>query len=126
MVVWMEGMGGEDEVSEEEIQAAEEVLNSYLAERQGPGDHKGSPLLWTMKGSRDEREYRVPTERVVGLAWRCIQCDQQYLPLFRRLLLGAVLVKNVQIAQELLAWTVSHGSSQNGASQDKTSQAPTG
>ena len=126
MVVWMEGMGGEDEVSEVEIQAAEEVLNSYLAERQGPGDHKGSPLLWTMKGSRDEREYRVPTERVVGLAWRCIECDQQYLPLFRRLLLGAVLVENVQVAQELLAWTVSRGSSQGEASPGGASSASTG
>ncbi len=87
MIMWMEGRR-EDEVDEEEVQSAEEALKSYLAER---------PRL---------------KDRVVGFAWRCIQCDQQYLPLFHRLLDGVVLVKDVQAAQELLAWTASHSTSQ--------------
>jgi chromosome segregation protein len=85
MVVWMEGMG--DEVDEEGELAGEEALKSYLAER---------PAL---------------KERVVGFAWRYIQCERRYLPLFRRMLQGAVLVKGVEEARELLAWAVSHGAS---------------
>lgn len=87
MVMWIEGRR-EDELDEEEAQTGEEVLKSYLAERPGLKDC------------------------VVGFAWRCIQCDQQYLPLFRRLLVGVVVVKDVQVARELLAWTASHYISQ--------------
>ncbi len=87
MVVWIEGMRVEDEFDEEGELAGEEALNSYLAEK---------PAL---------------KERVVGFAWRHIQCERRYQPLFRRMLQGAVLVKGVEEARELLAWTVSHSAS---------------
>ncbi len=85
MVVWIEGMGVEDEVDETREIAGEEALNRYLAER---------PAL---------------RERVSGFACRLIQCEQRYLPLFRRMLQGAVLVKDVEATRELLDWTVTYG-----------------
>ncbi|MBV9707042.1 MAG: AAA family ATPase, partial [Chloroflexi bacterium] len=65
MVVWLEREQHEvttDEVSS--LQAEEAVLHRFLAE---------TPAL---------------QERVVGLAWQVVQCEQRYVPLFRSILRG--------------------------------------
>ena len=48
---------------------------------------------------------RFPTlrERVMGFAWRCIECEPEYRPLFYRMLYGAILVKDGEAARELFA-----------------------
>jgi chromosome segregation protein len=40
--------------------------------------------------------------RVKGLAWRLVQGEQRYLPLFRRMLRGVVVVQDLETAQMLL------------------------
>ncbi|MBV8823083.1 MAG: AAA family ATPase, partial [Ktedonobacteraceae bacterium] len=64
------------------LQAEEAVLHRFLAE---------TPAL---------------QERVVGLAWQVVQCEQRYVPLFRSILQGIVIVKDVGAAQVLLAWAI--------------------
>ena len=81
MLIWLEVGGGEEErmeVDEEQVQIAEDVLNRCIAEM---------PAL---------------KDRVVGFAWRCIQCDRRYLPLFRRMLQGCVLVEDVETARAIV------------------------
>lgn len=83
MVVWLEREGQEvitDEVSS--LQTEETVLHHFLTE---------TPAL---------------QERVVGLAWQLLQYEQRYIPLFRSILRGIVIVKDVEAAQALLAWTM--------------------
>ncbi|HLX41644.1 MAG TPA: AAA family ATPase, partial [Ktedonobacteraceae bacterium] len=41
-------------------------------------------------------------EDVSGFAWQHIQCEERYLPLFRRILHGIIIVKDVETAQTLL------------------------
>ncbi len=65
------------------VQANEDKLNHFLAER------------------------AALHERVYGFAWRHIQCEQRYLSLFRRLLRGIIIVKDVETAQTILAWAMS-------------------
>ncbi|MBV9689906.1 MAG: AAA family ATPase, partial [Ktedonobacteraceae bacterium] len=83
MVVWLEreqhGVTA-NEVSS--LQAEETVLHRSLAET--------SALR----------------ERVVGPAWQFVQCEQRYVPLFRGILRGIVIVKDVEAAQTLLAWAI--------------------
>src|SRR5439155_21451341 len=45
--------------------------------------------------------------RVIGFAWRSMQCDSRYLPLFRRMLRGVVLVTDMGAARELVAGVLS-------------------
>jgi chromosome segregation protein len=87
MVVWVE-REGEDEASQEvsliQGQVEEAVLQRFLAQQQS-----------------------VLRERVFGFAWRRIQCEQRYIPLFRRMLRGVVLAHDLEVAQVLLAWAIS-------------------
>jgi len=46
-------------------------------------------------------------EHVRGLGWSCIQCEQRYLPLFRRILCGIVIVDNLRSAQILFKMLIS-------------------
>ena len=80
MVMWLEEEGKLAEVDEAQCQAEEEMLHSFLS---------GKPAL---------------QERVVGFAWRHVQCDSTYLQLFGKMLRGVVIVKDVDAARELLAW----------------------
>ncbi len=41
-------------------------------------------------------------EQVKGLAWRLIQCERRYLPLFRRMLRGTLVVQDIETARALL------------------------
>jgi chromosome segregation protein len=41
-------------------------------------------------------------EHIHGLAWSCIQCEPRYLPLFRRILRGTVIVHDLRSARTLL------------------------
>ena len=41
-------------------------------------------------------------ERVKGPAWRLVQCEQRFLPLFRRLLRGTVVVQDLESARAML------------------------
>ncbi|HLI08188.1 MAG TPA: chromosome segregation protein SMC [Ktedonobacteraceae bacterium] len=84
LVIWLQGdeEGGAEELDEAQIQPEELILQRFLDE---------SPAL---KG------------RVIGFAWRQVQCEPRYLPLFRRLLHGIVLVKDLDAARQLLAWVL--------------------
>ena len=81
MVIWLDKgdsqaeMMGSDAI---QIRVEEDTLNHLLA---------NSPSL---------------KEQVLGLGWSCIQCEQRYLPLFRRILRGIVIVDNLGIARTLL------------------------
>ncbi len=88
MVVWLEheadedGEDGVSEVRRIQEQVEEDTLRRFLREQ---------PAL---------------QERVLGFAWRHMQCDQRYHLLFHRLLRGIVLTRDFQTAQELLSWTL--------------------
>jgi chromosome segregation protein len=81
MVTWLVEEREQDELDETEIQSVEETLNHYLAE---------TPTL---------------KDRVIGFAWRHVQCEPHHLHLFRRMLRGVVIVKDVEAARELLGST---------------------
>ncbi len=81
MVVWLdkgESQGGMNGIDEAHVQSAEDVLSRLLA---------STPSL---------------KERVHGLAWRSIQCDPRYLPLFRGMLRGTIIVHDMETACTLL------------------------
>ncbi len=80
MVMWLNDGRPEDDSDETRWQVQEDTLNRFVA---------ASPSL---------------QQRVIGFAWRHIQCEPLYLPLFRRMLRGIVLVKDVAAARELFAW----------------------
>ena len=86
MVVWME-REGEDEGAEgvdaiqEQVEAA--VLQRFLS---------ATPAL---------------RERIPGFAWQHIQCEPAYRPLFRRMLRGVVIARDLEAARELLSWGLS-------------------
>lgn len=90
MVVWLESGLIEDDVDEMLLQTQEETLNRFVAD---------SPTL---------------RNRVMGFAWRHIQCESDYVPLFRRMLRGVVLVKDGEAAYELFAWIASLSISSSG------------
>jgi len=73
MVVWMDG-GIEDAQPQKE----EAALNRLLADLPALRDH------------------------VRGMAWRFMQCEQRYQPLFRRALRGTVIVDELETARKLL------------------------
>lgn len=85
MVVWVEREGedeGSQEVSLIQGQVEEAVLQRFLAEKS------------------------VLRERVLGFAWQRVQCEPQYVPLFRRMLRGVVLANDLEAAKILLAWAI--------------------
>ncbi len=84
LVIWLQNdeEDGPEELDEAQMQAEESTLQRFLNE---------SPAL---KG------------RVIGFAWRQVQCEPRYLPLFHRLLRGIVLVRDLDAARQLLAWVL--------------------
>ncbi len=82
-VIWLDRFDEDERVSEVQAiqgQVEEAVLQRFLA---------ASPAL---------------REHVVGFAWRLVQCEEKYSRLFRRLLHGIVVTRNLDAARELLAW----------------------
>ena len=80
MVVWLDKGDNHAEMMDSDnnqIRAEQEALNHLLA---------NTPSL---------------KEQVHGLGWSCIQCEQRYLPLFRRILRGIVIVDTLGSAQTL-------------------------
>lgn len=73
-------------------------------------EHAGSPL--DISDAQAERESAALScllndhpelkERVTGLAWRAIQCESRYAPLFRTILRGVLVVKDLDTARDLL------------------------
>ncbi len=85
MVVWLERAEEDEEPGEVSIiqgQVEEAVLQRFVTE---------TPVL---------------KDRTVGFAWRQIQCEQRYLPLFRQMLHGVVIVHDLAAAWELLGWVI--------------------
>ncbi len=83
-VVWLEREDDDNDTGTLSIQGQEEeaVLQRFLAEQ---------PVL---------------REAVVGFAWRQIQCEPRYLPLFQRILRSIVITRTLDAAQTLLAWAL--------------------
>lgn len=90
MVVWMEEEEAREKDYDEHFRVPEETIKRFLEAR---------PTL---------------KERVVGFAWRTMQCGPRYLPLFRTMLRGVVLVRDVEAARELMNWVLSHTVSDTG------------
>ena len=86
MVVWLERTEGEDEASREvsiiQQQVEDAVLQRFLAT---------SPAL---------------SNNILGFAWRLVQCESRYTALFRRMLHGGVIARDMNSANELLAWAL--------------------
>ncbi len=86
MVVWLDKDDNQAEVMDSDtnqIRAEEDALNHLLV---------NAPSL---------------KEHIHGLGWSCIQCEQRYLPLFRRILRGTVIVDNLGSARTLLNMFIS-------------------
>jgi chromosome segregation protein len=86
MVVWLE-REDEDEQTPEinalQGQVEETVLQRFL---------EATPAL---------------QERVAGFAWKYLQCEPRYVSLFRRILRGIVIARDLDAARELLEWDLS-------------------
>lgn len=85
MVVWLVRTEEDEEAGEVNSiqgQAEEDVLRLFLAQ---------APAL---------------RERVHGFAWHIMQGEPQYATLLRRMLRGAVIVRDLDAARELLAWVI--------------------
>ncbi len=80
MVLWLDKERMHDEVDEAQFHAEEDTLQRFLAEKLSL------------------------QERVLGFAWRYVQCEPRYIAFFCRLLRGVVIARDVEAAQELLAW----------------------
>ncbi len=91
MIVWLDEGRALDDSDEAQYQAEEENLQRYLSQL---------PAL---------------RDRVSGFAWRHIQCEPRYLPLFRRVLRGIVIVKDGDAARQLLDWAMPLAKSSHGA-----------
>jgi chromosome segregation protein len=81
MVVWLDREGSREEtkgIDEAQLQAEEAALSRLLA--------------------------NVPElkDQIHGLAWRSIQCEPRYLPLFRRMLRGTIIIHDLETARILL------------------------
>lgn len=82
-VVWLDREDNNDETLDAIPEQSEEVvLQRFLSE---------TPTL---------------QDQVPGFAWQHIQCEQQYVSLFRRILRGTVIARNVDAARELLVWAL--------------------
>jgi len=85
MVVWLERAEGNEEPSEVNTiqqQVEDAVLQRFLA---------ASPAL---------------SDNILGFASRLVQCEPRYTALFRRMLRGAVIARDMNSANELLAWAL--------------------
>ncbi len=85
MVVWLERAEGDEESSEvsmiqEQVEVA--VLQRFLA---------AFPAL---------------SDNILGFAWQLIQCEPRYTALFRRMLHGSVIARDMIFARELLIWAL--------------------
>jgi chromosome segregation protein len=85
MVLWLERTEGNEEPSEistiqEQVENA--VLQRFLAI---------SPTL---------------ADNILGFAWQLVQCEPRYSALFRRMLRGSVIARDIHSASELLAWAL--------------------
>src|SRR5712692_11485221 len=81
MLVWLESTTGQHDRHEQQgkqAQAEAAALDALLAEKP---------------------ELRA---NVRGLAWRFMQCEQRYVPLFQRMLRGVVIVHDLETARTLL------------------------
>jgi chromosome segregation protein len=81
MIVWLDKGNSQVEMKDNDdklIRAEEDTLNHVLLNRSSLKEH------------------------IHGLAWSCIQCEPRYLPLFRRILRGTVIVHDLGSAQILL------------------------
>ena len=67
----------------------------------GSGHPQMQAEEYALKRCLDERSELK--DRVHGLAWRQVRCEQRYLTFFHRLLRGVVLVKDLETARALLA-----------------------
>lgn len=85
MVAWLECSGSTSERLDEQLEQEEAVLRRLLEEH---------PDL---------------TERVIGLAYRSITCEERYVALFRSILHGVLIVKDLDTALHVFALLV-HGS----------------
>ena len=85
LIMWRDDGVAEDDIDETLLQTQEETLNRFVCV---------SPMV---------------QQRVLGFAWRHIQCEAQYLPLFRRMLRDIVVVKDVETARELFGWATTQG-----------------
>jgi chromosome segregation protein len=83
MIVWIEDGRVKDDVDDEQYQIEEETFGRFLA--------------------------NVPSlqDRIIGFAWRHVQCETTYVPLFRRMLHGIVIAKDTEAAKQLLEWAIS-------------------
>jgi chromosome segregation protein len=85
MVVWLERAEENEESSEVSTiqqQVEEAVLQRFLA---------ASPAL---------------SDNILGFAWQLVQCEPRYTALFRRMLRGGVIARDIGSASELLAWAL--------------------
>jgi chromosome segregation protein len=81
MIVWLDKGNSQVEMKDNDeklIRAEEDTFNHVLLDRSSLKEH------------------------IHGLAWSCIQCEPRYLPLFRRILRGIVIVHDLGSAQILL------------------------
>jgi len=81
MIVWLDKAHSQAEMNDnddKQIRAEVDILNHVLV---------NTPSM---------------KEHIHGLAWSCIQCEPRYLPLFRRILRGTVIVHDLGSAQILL------------------------
>lgn len=86
MVVWLERMEEDEQAHEVDLlqqQQEEAVLKRFL--------DATSALQ----------------ERVAGFAWKYLQCEPRYTLLFRRLLHGTVIARDLEAAKELIEWGLS-------------------
>lgn len=86
MIVWLDSSDSQAEMvdsNDYQIRAEEDTLNHLLT---------NTPYL---------------KDHIHGLGWSCIQCEQHYLPLFRRILQGIVIVDNLGTARTLLNMFIS-------------------
>ncbi len=86
MVVWLNKGDSQAEMKDsddKQIRAEEDTLNHLLANTSSLKEH------------------------IHGFSWSCIQCEQRYLPLFRRILRGTIIVHDMGSARTFLNTLIS-------------------
>ncbi|GHO82966.1 chromosome segregation protein SMC [Dictyobacter formicarum] len=87
MIIWMERVEEDEDEDIQEVrtiqgQVEERVLQRYL---------ETAPEL---------------KPRILGFAWKQLQCEPRFIPIFMRLLHGVVLAQDLAAAHELLSWGI--------------------